>query len=444
MGVLLTLIQKQMIKRAVRYAAKDPEKNIETILNHSRALLIKENHKRIFEKIRPPLLNRDSNWHMLAVRMLTDTAPKTREKLAVNIIANAISLGIPTQDKNKKKYGCGIPWALLIDLTERCNLKCKGCWASGYKKEVDLDSATIDRVIAEGKELGIYFYVISGGEPLVRKNELLALAKKHHDTVFMVFTNGTLIDKTLAQAVAGAGNIILALSIEGPKESTDARRGQGVYAKVMAAMDLLHAAGAFYGFSTTYTRENADEVSSDEFIDTMVSKGCFFGWFFTYVPVGGEIDLNYMATPQQRAYMYEMVRHFRQTKPIFLADFWNDGEAVGGCIAGGRSYLHITAAGEVEPCAFIHYSTCNIKNMSLLEALGSPLMMAYQRRQPFNSNHLCPCPLIDNPQALADMVSETGAYSTQTMHPGAAQSLADKLKPYSEEWGKIAAELKEK
>ena len=51
--------------------------------------------------------------------------------------------------------------------------------------------------------------------------------------------------------------------------------------------------------------------------------------------------------------MYEQVRKFRQTKPIFTMDFWNDGEYAGGCIAGGRRYLHINAGGDVDPCVFI-------------------------------------------------------------------------------------------
>lgn len=61
-------------------------------------------------------------------------------------------------------------------------------------------------------------------------------------------------------------------------------------------------------------------------------------------------------------------RNFRQSKPIFAMDFQNDGQYVGGCIAGGRRYMHINARGDVEPCVFIHYSNCNIRNCTLLEA----------------------------------------------------------------------------
>jgi sulfatase maturation enzyme AslB (radical SAM superfamily) len=145
-----------------------------------------------------------------------------------------------------------------------------------------------------------------------------------------------------------------------------------------------------------------------------------------------------MATPEQRAYMYERILEYRRTKPVFIMDFWNDGEASNGCIAGGRRYLHINARGDVEPCAFVHYATCNIKNVSLQEALGSPLMRAYQKRQPFNQNLRRPCPIIDNPQMLKEIVEESGAYPTQLHADETAEEFAEKLTPYADGWADIA------
>ena len=80
-------------------------------------------------------------------------------------------------------------------------------------------------------------------------------------------------------------------------------------------------------------------------------------------------------------------------------DFQNDGEYVGGCIAGGRRYLHINANGDVDPCVFIHYSDSNIHEKTLLECLQSPLFMAYHDNQPFNDNMLVPAPCWRTPSA---------------------------------------------
>ena len=285
----------------------------------------------------------------------------------------------------------------------------------------------------------IYFYVLSGGEPLVRKDDIIKLAQEFPDVTFLAFTNGTLVDEKFAQQMRECGNVSLAFSLEGFEESTDARRGEGTFQKVMHAMDLLNKEGVIYGCSTTYTSRNTEEVGSDEYIQMLIDKGVTYLWYFTFVPVGGERDFSLMASPEQRAWMAERIGQMRKTLPLFVLDFWNDGEASLGCIAGGRRYLHINAAGEVEPCAFIHYAVDNIKDKSVQEVLTSPLMKGYQKRQPFNGNHLRPCPLIDNPQMLYDIVEESGAHPTQLHEkPEDLGQLKDDLKEYSENWGKLA------
>jgi hypothetical protein len=122
-------------------------------------------------------------------------------------------------------------------------------------------------------------------------------------------------------------------------------------------------------------------------------------------------------------------------------DFWNDGEFAGGCIAGGRRYLHINANGDIEPCAFIHYSDSNIRYKSLLEALRSPLFMLYRRCQPFNDNLLRPCPLLDNPGYLVEMVNESGAKSTDMKSPENVNDLCKKTAPIAEKWAPMADNL---
>ena len=216
------------------------------------------------------------------------------------------------------------------------------------------------------------------------------------------------------------------------------RRGKGTFQAVMKAMEILKRKRLLFGMSTCYHRKNVDVVGSSEYLDFMIDKGAAFVWYFTYMPVGNDAVPELMVTPQQRKFMYEQVRMFRKTKPIFAMDFWNDGEYVRGCIAGGRYYFHINANGDVEPCAFIHYSTVNIKNVSLLEALKSPLFNAYQRHQPFNNNHLRPCPLLDNPDSLKEVVHTSGAYSTDMLKPEKVDDLTGKCVSTAEKWAVVA------
>ena len=148
-----------------------------------------------------------------------------------------------------------------------------------------------------------------------------------------------------------------------------------------------------------------------------------------------------MVTPGQREHLYRFVRKMRQEKPLFTLDFQNDGEFVGGCIAGGRRYLHINAAGDVEPCVFAHYANANIRESSLLDALKSPLFMAYHDGQPFNDNLLRPCPILENRNMLAEMVERTGAHSTDLQAKESARDLCAKCSRSIEEWAPVAERL---
>ena len=138
--------------------------------------------------------------------------------------------------------------------------------------------------------------------------------------------------------------------------------------------------------------------------------------------------------------MDALVSH-RSTKAIFSMDFQNDAQYVGGCIAGGRRYLHINANGDVDPCVFIHYSNANIYKESLLDALKSPIFMAYHDGQPFNENMLRPCPMLENPQKLRKMVEESGAKSTDLQSPESVEHLCAKCDAYAEHWKPKAEEL---
>jgi hypothetical protein len=93
---------------------------------------------------------------------------------------------------------------------------------------------------------------------------------------------------------------------------------------------------------------------------------------------------------------------------MFLADFWNDGPAAGGCLAGARSYLHILNSGRIEPCVFAHFGVDDIRRISILEASNSPFFRAIRARFPYNEegNLRRPCMIIDNPQVLRDVVDE--------------------------------------
>ena len=352
--------------------------------------------------------------------------------------------GFQETRKSAKKYGCGIPWVILFDPTSACNLHCTGCWASEYSRQLNLTYEQMDKMVTEAKELGIHGFVLTGREPTVRKKDIFKLAQKHNDCGFMLFTNGTLVDQEFCDEMKKSKNIVLSMSIEGKEEATDSRRGQGVFQKVMDTMDLLRKNGLVYGVSICYTHQNYKAVTSDDFLDFLIDKGVAFAWYFHFMPVGMDATPELMPTPEEREYMYHRIREIRGYeggKPIFCMDFQNDGEFVSGCIAGGKYYCHINPNGDVEPCVFIHYSSANIKEKSLLECLQQPLFKAYQANQPFNENLLRPCPMLENPEKLQAMVAATGAKSTDMTEPETAEHLCSKCENYAKEWAPYADKL---
>jgi MoaA/NifB/PqqE/SkfB family radical SAM enzyme len=306
---------------------------------------------------------------------------------------------------------------------------------------LNLTLEDLDSIVRQGKELGTYMYIYTGGEPLVRKKDVIRLCEMHPDCEFLCFTNGTLIDEQFCQEMIHVKNFVPALSLEGFEEANDGRRGKGMYQKVLNAMSLLKQHKLPFGISTCYTSKNVDDVSSEKYFDLMIDSGALFVWFFHYMPVGNDAAVELMPKPQQREMMYNRIRGYRETKPIFSMDFQNDAEFVGGCIAGGRNYLHINAKGDVEPCVFIHYSNANIHEVSLLDALKSPLFMAYHDGQPFNDNMLRPCPMLENPEALRKMVKDAGAVNTDYQSLESVDHLCDKTTPYAENWISTAERL---
>lgn len=439
MSVTATM-KKLGIEKSFQYLYKDPEKNLPKLMDWADKFS-KGEFEAQRRAVRHAIENPDDPYHAFIRHMINDVDPEVLTTVAVNFFINANLTGWPKQEQCRKTYGCNIPWAILLDPTSACNLHCTGCWAAEYGNKLNLTFEEIDDIIRQGKEMGVYMYIYTGGEPLVRKADLIRLCEKHDDCVFLCFTNATLIDEKFADEMLRVKNFIPAISLEGDEEATDSRRGKGTYRKVIRAMRLLHDRKLIYGISSCYTSVNYASITSDEYYQSLIDLGAYFIWYFHYMPVGNDAAPELLPNPEQRETVYRRIRHLRATKPLFAMDFQNDAEFVGGCIAGGRRYLHINAAGDVDPCVFIHYSNANIRKCTLLEALQSPIFMAYHDGQPFNDNMLRPCPMLENPQCLRDMVEKTGAHSTDPQSPESADHLCSKCDAYAACWKEEADRL---
>lgn len=435
---------KAIASKAFDYISGDPEKNMPKVLSLMESLGWGGKQAKHFHEV---VYNKDNNWHKYVVDVWNTTDNGVLKAFFMNFALNATLFGEKEAAKQEAIHDCNIPWAILMDPTSSCNLHCTGCWAAEYGNRLNLSYEELDSIVNQANELGCYFFLFSGGEPLMRKKDIIRLCEAHPDCAFTSFTNATLIDEAFADEMLRVKNFIPAISVEGFEESTDFRRGSGTFKRIEKAMAILKSKRLPFGVSCCYTSKNAEVIGSEEYYDQMIEWGAKFCWFFTYMPVGKDAVPELIATAEQRKFMYDQVRKFRKTKPIFTMDFWNDGEyagyngKTGGCIAGGKRYLHINANGDIEPCAFIHYANCNIRTHTLLEALKSPLFMAYRKGQPFSDNLLRPCPLLDNTGALAKMVDESGAHSTDLQNPEDVHDLTAKCAKAAENWKTVADEL---
>ncbi len=211
-----------------------------------------------YEAARKMIQDPENKWMQYLNRLFDEVSPNVLKTTALNLGFDAMLYGTKVMHEAREKYQCNVPWLILMDPTSACNLKCTGCWAAEYGHLLNLSFEDMDRVITQGKELGIYLYMLTGGEPLVRKKDIIRLCEKHNDCEFHAFTNGTLVDEEFCNEMERVGNLTLSISLEGYEKVNDGRRGKGVYEKVMHAMDLLKAHGQIFGTSICYTRANIE------------------------------------------------------------------------------------------------------------------------------------------------------------------------------------------
>lgn len=356
-------------------------------------------------------------------------ASAIRGLVEVLVAGNLIGNG---DDREKRRFrrahGQSPPNFLTISPSRACNLRCSGCYAASGATPERLEWDVLDHIVSDAKRhWGSRMFVLSGGEPLAYRDDgrgVLDLAAKHSDCFFLMYTNGTLIDNTVARRMGHLGNLSPALSIEGLRERTDARRGSGVFDRVVEAMRRLRTHGVMFGVSLTATRENADEILADEVVEFIFGEmRAFYGWIFQYMPIGRSFTLELMPTPEQRLRLWKRTWRLVRERRLFLVDFWNSGSASDGCLAAGRAggYLHVNWNGDVSPCVFVPYAPVNVYDIwsrggTMTNAWQSPFfaeIRKWQREYGFREsdeprgecgNWLAPCPIRDHHGTLRELV----------------------------------------
>ncbi len=304
-----------------------------------------------------------------------------------------------------------IPPFLIASITSQCNLHCAGCYSRCNHATVDaapvrqLTGEEWLSVFEEADELGISFILLAGGEPLLRR-DVMEAAGKRPDILFPVFTNGTFMDERYFSLFDRCRNLVPILSIEGEKEITDARRGEGVYDLLIRNMDELHRRGLIFGASVTVTTENIREVTSGSFLKKLSDRGCKAVIFVEFVPVTDD-SRELAPGDADREYLASEIARFREEHPeMVYISFPGDEKSSGGCVAAGRGFFHINSHGGAEPCPFSPYSDINVGDTSLREALRSPLFTALQDGGLLNDDHQGGCVLYEKRKQVEALLNK--------------------------------------
>lgn len=310
-----------------------------------------------------------------------------------------------------EKHGDHIPAFLISSIADQCNLKCTGCYAreneqcSDISSERQLSSKAWNDIFNQASDLGISFHLLAGGEPLLRK-EVIVSASKIKDTVFPIFTNGTLMNEEYLDLFDANRNLKLFFSLEGDQELTDARRGTGTFEAVLSSMQMLHSRNIPFGASITVTSQNLTLITSDKYIDMLGNRGCRFVIFVEYVPVSeltGGMSLNNSDRITLENEEQRIQERFR--KVLFLS-FPGDEKYFGGCLAAGRGFFHINPYGDAEACPFSPYSDRSLVNYSLLDAIRSPFFKKLAEKGLVGGEHTGGCALFRKKDSVAGILSE--------------------------------------
>jgi len=337
--------------------------------------------------------------------------------------------------------GIRVPPFMIVSITSRCNLRCAGCYASAAgitsRGNPDLDIEDWRRIFTEACEVGVYGFIIAGGEPFLFPG-LLDLIAGFRDRLFIIVSNGTALKDEDVEKLKGLPNVMVVVSIEGDRELTDARRGLGVHDRAMETLRRLGGLDIPTGISVTVNRLNVGHWMREENLDRLLELGIKMGVFIEYIPSapGAQstcaADLTGSMCPtskmlrelyasnegslvlrkEEREGFRARMLDFRARKPVYIVHSPGDEELFGGCVSAGKGFAHITPAGDMTPCPVSNIATHNLRSSPFREALASPLFSRIRESGHLLEKADTACALSAHPDEVEALAAELGAYHT--------------------------------
>jgi MoaA/NifB/PqqE/SkfB family radical SAM enzyme len=342
----------------------------------------------------------------LTYRLLTEPSKRALWKFVFNFGWKGMrSVG---RFQKRLKQGVHFPAFFFLSITNRCNLRCQGCWVSTDGEPQELDLETCRNIINVCKTQGSYFFGILGGEPLLHAG-LFDLMAEHPDCYFLLFTNGMLITDETAARMAALGNVSPLISVEGLEAVSDVRRGgEDVYARTMEGIEHCRRHRLVIGACTSVCKSNMKDLATEAFLKDMVARGVHYLWYYIYRPVGPQPTPDLKLSPEEIVELRRFIVNMRSKHPLMIVDAYWDHLGRALCPAATGIGHHISPGGYVEPCPPIQLSGENVGDGSRLYDIvtQSGFLAAFRKAA---SERTRGCIIMEDPELLDSLRQEHGA-----------------------------------
>lgn len=313
---------------------------------------------------------------------------------------------------NQIKFNSVIPPVCIFSVTWDCNLKCKGCYALNYEKQNVLTTDEIISAIKHVLDCGTYMFIIAGGEPLTIK-ELIPELGKISKGIFMLFTNGLLLDAEKIVLLRNFPNILPVISLEGEDSTTDQRRGINVSAKLKEAFSMLNKLRIPFGISSMATHKNLSQIVSKNYFEAVKKSGAVFLYIIDYIPFEFSLNESFVLTREDHDFKKDEIAKRMKDSGLTVYNFPADEYSDGYCESAGKGFLHINANGYVEPCPFSHYATDNIRDKNYIQIINSPFFKEIREKFSCIKSNSCDCLLHEHDLTMQEIAKMHQAFSTE-------------------------------
>lgn len=361
----------------------------------------------------------------MVLSLLHRTWRTTDTRLLCKFAYNFGFKGIRSVQRFKRRLRRGefFPPFLYISITNRCNLRCRGCWADVGASPATISLEDLQTLIQKAKRHGNSFFGILGGEPLLHDG-LIELLSSHPDCYFQIFTNGHFITDDFAAELRRVGNATPLISVEGTPEISDLRRGRtGVYDNTIAGLEACTRNRLITGVTTSVCQNNYDELVSEEWVDELIRRGVHYVWYTTYRPVGPDPAPELALRPDQVLGVRRFAMDLRNRKPIGVIDAYWDAEGRALCPAVVGISHHISPSGDIEPCPVIQFAGERIQDNEgdIFKTITTSRFLTDFRKTIAGKTR--GCVVLEDPALLKSMVERLGARDT-TLRQTALAELA--------------------